>query len=855
MSARDATILEPGPGSVQVRSGVADVFYVPDHGATIPVATVAQGAVVIAGAQSVSLRIIPRIGCELERRAGPQSDDQHGVRAFVDAAVARMSDGDASALSGSQASDLPGVLDRVLTRRGDAMEQARRSRATESSDSDARELQGAFRRAEQDARHPGQATRSGSSDELITVLRVLGGAVGFDVPAMDDSELANDPRPVAARLPALSHACGVRYRAVRLEQGWQKPGAAPYLAMLSAPGGTTRPAALVPAGRRYQVHLGDGGPPQALSAVHLDALSPEGWELSSPLPRTRAVTWRDVARLAMRGTIRDWRWIIAMALGVALLGLLTPILTKVVIDRIVPQGRTGLLVQTGLALAAAAALAGVFALVQYFAMSRVTQRATEHVQPAFWDRVLSMPPAFFRDFSAGDLSVRVMAVDALQQLINVQVIGAVLAAVFALVNLGLMFHYSVVLGAVGTLVLALTIGVLALGVRATQRLYVESIDAQLEATSWVVQVLSGIQKIRLAGAETRMQWRYLDLVRVQVVSLARMTQVLGRVQAWTIFAVAAAPALFFLAVGQTWGAAGETVSSSTYLAFSAAYLAAFAAISALSSIVTPLASARPILQLVRPLMDGLPEAATHRSDPGVLEGEVEFRNVAFRYGDDTPLVLDRLSFHVQPGEMVALVGPSGSGKSTALRMVLGFDEPDDGRVLLDGRDLRHLDLDLVRRQMGVVIQDGEITRASILKNILAGMDADEDTAWKAAESAALADDIGRMPMQMQTIVDPQLLSGGQAQRLLLARALVRRPSLVVLDEATSALDNVSQAKVSEALDNLGATRIVVAHRLSTIKSADRILVVVHGRIAEQGTYEELMAADGVLTRLAERQTA
>jgi ABC-type bacteriocin/lantibiotic exporter with double-glycine peptidase domain len=177
-------------------------------------------------------------------------------------------------------------------------------------------------------------------------------------------------------------------------------------------------------------------------------------------------------------------------------------------------------------------------------------------------------------------------------------------------------------------------------------------------------------------------------------------------------------------------------------------------------------------------------------------------------------------------------------------------------VLLDGRNLRDLDLDLVRAQMGVVIQDGKITRTSILKNILGGAGNDERLAWEAAEKAALADDIRAMPMKMQTVVDPQLLSGGQAQRIMLARALVRRPNVVVLDEATSALDNLAQASVTEALTQLGATRVVVAHRLSTIRSADRILVIEKGRVIEDGDYDTLMAKPaGAFRALAQRQLA
>ena len=202
---------------------------------------------------------------------------------------------------------------------------------------------------------------------------------------------------------------------------------------------------------------------------------------------------------------------------------------------------------------------------------------------------------------------------------------------------------------------------------------------------------------------------------------------------------------------------------------------------------------------------------------------------------------------------MALVGPSGAGKSTVTRLLLGFESPEDGQILYDGRDLNDLDLTLVRRQMGVVVQQGTILRASVLKNIIGSVSHDIDAAWAAAESAAIADDIKAMPMGMQTIVDPANISGGQAQRILLARALVNKPKIMILDEATSALDNESQAIVTKAMRDLKATRIVIAHRLSTIRSADRIIVISKGVAVEQGTYDELMAMNGVFVRQVERQ--
>jgi ABC-type bacteriocin/lantibiotic exporter with double-glycine peptidase domain len=391
--------------------------------------------------------------------------------------------------------------------------------------------------------------------------------------------------------------------------------------------------------------------------------------------------------------------------------------------------------------------------------------------------------------------------------------------------------------------------------RALSGLSRQTLRAQRRSNSWLVQLLTGVGKVRVAGAEDRFTGQYIDFVREQVVATARQTAIVGRLSAGFSFVMALGPALFFLTIGATWTGTRPEVSTAGYVAFVSAYSIVFAAVANLSSIVSSIASVGPTLEMVQPILDELPEAATHQDEPGTITGEIELRNVSFRYGEGTPLVLRDVNIHVAAGEMVALVGPSGSGKSSITRLILGFDEAEEGEVFIDGQDLSHLDLDAVRAQFGVVLQDGKIMRGTMQSNILGGAALGEAEAWAAAEAAALADDVRALPMGMMTTVDPANVSGGQAQRILLARALVRQPTVVILDEATSALDNESQARVTEALDALGATRIVIAHRLSTIRNADRIIVIVKGAVVEQGNFDELMAADGDFAALARRQLA
>jgi ABC-type bacteriocin/lantibiotic exporter with double-glycine peptidase domain len=292
-----------------------------------------------------------------------------------------------------------------------------------------------------------------------------------------------------------------------------------------------------------------------------------------------------------------------------------------------------------------------------------------------------------------------------------------------------------------------------------------------------------------------------------------------------------------------------------FLGFFAAFGQAIASVGTLATALSESLSVIPYLSRLQPLMSSAAEISDDRRTVGKLSGGIELSRVSFRYLLGGPPVLDNVSFSVSPGEYVAIVGPSGSGKSTIFRMLLGFENPQSGAVFFDGKALETLDVSAVRRQMGVVLQDGKLVTGSIYDNICGGMPLPMEQAWEAARLAGLEADIQAMPMGLHTLVAEGVstMSGGQQQRLMIARAIVRRPRIVLLDEATSALDNRTQAIVSVSLGSLNITRIVIAHRLSTVREADRIIVLFEGRIVQSGTYAELSATPGVFADIARRQ--
>jgi ATP-binding cassette subfamily C protein len=294
-----------------------------------------------------------------------------------------------------------------------------------------------------------------------------------------------------------------------------------------------------------------------------------------------------------------------------------------------------------------------------------------------------------------------------------------------------------------------------------------------------------------------------------------------------------------------------------FLAFNAAYAAFLTGATELSNTCVGLLDRVLEARRVEPILRAEPEVDRRKVDPGRLTGSLALEGVCFRYRPKGPLVLDDVRLRAEPGEFVALVGPSGSGKSTLLRVLLGFEEIESGQVTYDGQDLSGLDLLAVRRQLGVVLQSGRVNTQSIYENIAGGGRITLDEAWGAAEHAGLAEDVRAMPMGMHTIVSEGggNLSGGQRQRLLIARALALRPRVLLFDEATSALDNKTQAIVAESLRRLRVTRVVIAHRLSTVRHADRIYVLDRGKVVEQGRFQELMDQGGLFARMMARQVA
>jgi NHLM bacteriocin system ABC transporter ATP-binding protein len=493
--------------------------------------------------------------------------------------------------------------------------------------------------------------------------------------------------------------------------------------------------------------------------------------------------------------------------------------------------------------------------VRSIALIRLEMKLGYVVQAAVWDRLISLPVPFFRDYSAGDLAMRAMGIDAVRQTLSGATIRGVLGGIFSVFNFALLFYYNGALAIGASVVITLSVSVLAT-IAYVQRMYQREIVAlQAKTSGLILQLLTGIRKLRVAGAEVRVFGIWAGLAAQQRRAVWHIAGLLGM---WKTFATGLpmfAWSVLFTVILAT--SSGDSMRTGDFVAFMAAFVGCLSAILTTANAAMGALSIVPQYEMARPILRALPEISPGQTDPGVLTGEVRVDRVVFGYDSEAPPILNDVSFHVKPGEFVAFVGPSGSGKSTILRLLLGFETPQSGGIAFDSRDFKDLDVRAVRRQIGVVLQNGRLMPGDIYTNIIGCSAATMEDAWAASRMAGFEEDLKLMPMGMHTMVTDGggTLSGGQRQRLMIARAIVAAPRMVFFDEATSALDNKTQAIVSQSLEQQRATRIVIAHRLSTVVNADCIYVIEKGRIVQRGTYAELMAQPGPFHALASRQLA
>ena len=701
-----------------------------------------------------------------------------------------------------------------------------------------------------DAGGPGPESGGAALEEALALVGRHEGIRFRTPPAPQGSRDAPETGPSLDRILTTS---GVRGRevALRASDRWWLGDSGSMLAFRREDGA---PVALLP-GRfgRYRMVDPTSGRAQRVDAGRAASLHSNAIFFYQPLPPGRTSGAGDLARVGFRRWRGDVFRFVTAGLLAGLAMLVPAVVLGVFADEVAPTGRTGMLAWLTGGMLLLALTAALLQVREGTALMRLEGRVAARVTAALWDRLLDLPSAFFRDFTSGDLGMRAMAFQGLRDQVSGVVMGALLSTVFLLPTFVLLFVYDAAMGwlglAGGLAALAVTV---TLGARQVPH-HRRSIAAQRALAGVLLQLIGAAHKLRATGKEWTAFTRWARHYREQMRSAMNVGALHEHLVAFTAAApLLATAALFAVTVGM----GPATLSAGAFLAVYAAYMVFMSAIAALGHSMSGVAAIVPAVEQVSPILEAAPKSTAGDAIVPRLRGGVRLDRVSFRYAKDGPPVLRDVSIDVQPGELVALVGGSGAGKSTLLRVVLGLEKPSSGVVYYDGHDLDRINRRALTRQVGVVTQNGSLRPRTVCDNIIGlATDLTLDDAWRAARLAAVDRDIRSMPMGMFTVVTESsaVFSGGQVQRIMLAAALVRSPRVLLLDEATSWLDNDTQATIMERIEELAVTRIVIAHRLSTIRNADRIYVLDEGRVAQQGTFAQLIETPGIFRDLANRQ--
>ena len=678
-----------------------------------------------------------------------------------------------------------------------------------------------------------------AADDAVSAVLAFYGKTPADVP-----NRITDPME---RIECALRPTGVMKRPVRLEGAWWRNAIGAYLGRLKDGG----PVALIPMSTHDYGYIDPVTKKKvAINKRTASALETEALCFYRPLP-AHELSIRDVLDFMLRSLeVSDYVLMLVATLLVTLLGMLPTVAYRLLFDAIIPSGMVELIMPIGALLLGIICSQALIKVTSSLVSARLMLKLQVQMEAAIYARVMLLPASFFRKLAPGDLAHRVSSMSLFIEVFSKSALNVGLTCVFSLLYVVQIFGFAPSLALPALVVALLQLVSVILALMSTVRYNRSQMQQKTKLSGVVPALLRGVPKLKIAGAEERAFsfWAH---------RYAGMSQAIYGRPALLLAApaliplIALAGTIAFYAIAATGG-----VSVADYMAFNYAFGMVSGAITALATAIPMLARLQPLLEMVEPIMKAVPETLSNQKQVQSLSGAIEVSRLSFKYAPNLPLVLDDVSLRISPGEYIAIVGTTGCGKSTLLRCLLGFEEPTSGSVYYDNNDLATVDARSVRRNIGVVMQNGDLFAGDIFSNItIMNPRASADEAWEAAELAGIADDIRKMPMGMQTLISEGGggVSGGQRQRLLIARAVCGKPRILMLDEATSALDNVTQRHVSDALANLNCTRIVIAHRLSTIRDANRIIMLEGGHIVEDGTYDELVASGGKFANLVARQ--
>lgn len=623
---------------------------------------------------------------------------------------------------------------------------------------------------------------------------------------------------------------GIMFRTVDLDGQWWKSAVGPMLGYDNAGNWT----ALIPPHRKPACH------PIKRAICFYPSL---------PMKKLRM---RDLLSFFAHSIrIKDIAYYLLLTGIVTILGMLVPYVNKQLFDTVIPNGTKSDIVPVAALLFGVSIGIILFNLIRNWTLLCIKQLVRVRVEPAVMARTFYLKPKFFMQYSSGELIERIGSITSLCELIGDMLVSTSFTALWSIVYIFQMNIYAqpLVLPAMAVLLCQLIFTIILFSFQ--KSISKRSIRSSAKLTALLYNMMSGIAKIKLTGSHKRAFTRWFNAYRENaklnfnpsfIIKISGALTVLINIGGGTGL-------LYFMAVR-------HNIALSDYIAFTAAFTMTSVAFMQLLQVAPGLAEMQPLLEQAKPILDAELEIDEQSKRISALSGAIEICHVSFRYSEDGPLILDDFSLKVNPGEYIGIAGKSGSGKSTLVKLLLGFETPQSGAVYYDNYDLKELDKSSFRQKIGTCMQSGCLFPGNIFSNLtITSPWSTLSDAWEAVKLVGMEKDIKELPMGMSTLISEGGggFSGGQKQRLLIARALMNKPSILIFDEATSALDNISQKTVSDNLANLGCTRIAIAHRVSTIRNCDRIIVLDKGRIAEEGTYDELKLKGGLFADMLNRQ--
>lgn len=686
----------------------------------------------------------------------------------------------------------------------------------------------------------GEKLSKALSDDRIQTKNAIDEILKFY--GIKSQELPDKIKTADEQLEFLMRPSGIMRRTVVLEEKWYKNAIGALLCTRKDNG---LPVALIPGKLHgYTFYDTESGKRLRVNSKTVKLLDDEAYCFYKPLPLKKIGAVDLVKYIFSTISFSDRTLICISTLCVTLIGLLVPKIHNVIYSHVVNSTSLQLLFAVFTFLLCSQLSQLIITAVKTLIVDRISQKMSIAVEASGMMRILSLPAEFFKKYGSGDLANRMAYIGDLCSYLAGIIFTTGLSSLFSLLYIGQMFKYGPGLVVPGLTVILLTVIFSVITAVIQVRLMRTTMTESTGESALTYSLISGIQKIKLSGAEKRAFAKW-----AKKYSKAAKPKYTPVIPFGSFISLVGSIVIYYFTIT-------TNVSLADYYSFTAAYGAVTGAFTMLVGMGTTIAQIKPMLEMVKPILETVPEIDENKKVVTRLSGGIELNNVSFRYNDNMPMIIDDLSLKIRPGQYVAIVGTTGCGKSTLMRIMLGFEKPQKGAVYYDGKDIASLDLKSLRKNIGTVMQNGKLFQGDIFSNItISAPELTMEQAWEAAEMAGVAEDIRNMPMGMHTLISEGAggISGGQRQRLMIARAVAPKPKVLMFDEATSALDNITQKIVSDSLDKLKCTRIVIAHRLSTIRQCDRIIVLDKGRIIEDGTYEELIEQNGFFADLVERQ--